>query len=104
MSDDIHFLELATAQRPDMEARQWQDVKALHGMKCDELSRTIAIETGQAKEISPGIIRYKIPDTFKSPFGKSEVLGKDLWKHVAQLAYQSGVLPDQRTPEQGMER
>jgi hypothetical protein len=35
-------------------------IKDNHDMACDDLSRQIAIETGQAKEISPGQVRQPI--------------------------------------------
>jgi hypothetical protein len=80
MRDDPSFCDFRETPYMGRESDGSYTMEVQHEARCDELSRQIAIETGQAKEIAPGVIRYAIPDGFQSPFGKSEVLGKDLWK------------------------
>lgn len=59
MRDDISLSEYRSVVGRELWDEAHQDLKFYHGLRCDDLSRRIAVETGQAKEIAPGVIQLK---------------------------------------------
>jgi hypothetical protein len=64
MSDDISPADYYSVVGKELWIEAHQDIKFEHGLRCDDLSRQIAVETGQAREIAPGIIEYKRPHIY----------------------------------------
>jgi hypothetical protein len=51
-----------------------------HDCRCDELSRQIAVETGQATEVHPGIIQFKEPHIYYLGRESHVAVVGDRWK------------------------
>ena len=52
----------------------------MHKWRCDDLSRRIAVETGQAKEIATGIIQFKEPHVYYVGNERHSAIVGDRWK------------------------
>lgn len=73
MRDDISPSEYRSVVGRELWDDAHQDLKFDHGLRCDDLSRRIAVETGQAKEIAPGVIQLKEPHIYYNEIGERHV-------------------------------
>lgn len=79
MIDDMSPSEYYSDVRKELWNEAHQDLKFHHGLRCDDLSRRIAVETGQAKEIAPGVIQLNKPHVYYVGSARHCAIVGDRW-------------------------